>query len=143
MSPQYLRTATPMGDWRSFKFTVAQSGGVEDGKLILIVDTVCVCFLGEPILDSQGCRVDPQVVAVGEECVGIYHAEKIRVAKQTGSGNAFLVGQKVYWSGVYGDAVSPIYTSGYYWIGICVQPADEDDEYVVIDLKGDKATLLE
>jgi hypothetical protein len=140
--PQFIRTAGPMGDYRSFKPICVQSGGVQNGNLILISETVAMVFLGELILDSQGCPRSPQVVDVGEEFVAVYHCEKIRVCKHTGSGQAFAVGDKIYFSGIYGDCVSH-HASGYYWIGICAQPAAEDDSYVVIDLKGDKATLLE
>jgi len=142
MGSAQLRTAAPMGDWRSFKFIVTVSAGLIHGDLTLIQETVGSVFIGRPVLDVNGCTL-PLVAAVGEECVLIYHAEKILVDKLTGSGEVFLPGDKVYWSGVTGTGVSPVYTSGWYWIGICVQPADADVLTVVIDLKGDKATLLE
>jgi len=132
-----------MGDWRSFKYDVAETAGNEGGKLVLVEDTVAVVHIGKLILDSKGCPLDPQVYEFGEEGVAIYHAEKIVVEKATGQGQAALVGQKVYWSGVYGDPVTVVKTSGQYWIGIVAQPAAADVATVVIDLKGDKATLLE
>lgn len=143
---QFLRTATPMADWRSFKWTNTESADKVSGQLLLVQETVGVVFVGEPVLDAEGCRVyavGEDAVAFGEEGVLIYHAEKIMVEKLTGSGQDFLPGDKVYWSGVYGTGVTPIQTSGYYWIGIATEPADADDEQVEIDLKGDKATLLE
>lgn len=143
---QFLRTATPMGDWRSFKFTCTESAGLQLGFLALIQETVGVIFIGEPILDDQGCRVYPvgeDLVEFGEEGVLIYHAEKIIVPKTAGSGTAFLPGDKVYWSGVYGTGVTPTFDTGRYWIGIATEPAADADTEVEIDLKGDKATLLE
>lgn len=132
-----------MGDWRSFKYDVDLTAGHEGGQLLLVEDTVGVVFIGKLILDSNGCPLDPQIYEFGEEGVLIYHAEKIKVEKATGSAEAALVGQKVFWSGTYGDPVTVNRVTGYYWIGIVVQPADADEDSVVIDLKGDKATLLE
>jgi len=140
--PQYLRTATPMGKWCSSKFPVTQIGGVENGYLILVHDTVFITFFGEPLFDAHGNLLDPQIIPVGDDCVGIYNAEKVRLPKHTGAGTGFAVGDKIYYSGVYADPVEH-HASGLYWIGICVQAADDDDEYVVCDFKGDKATLLE
>ena len=140
--PQFLRTATPMGKWASFKFPVTQSGGVQNGQLLLVQETIAITFFGELLYNAHGILLDPQIIDVGDECVGIYNAEKIRVPKHVGSGTGFLVGQKIYHSGIYGDPVEH-HASGLYWIGICQQPADDDDEYVIIDFKGDKATLLE
>jgi|WetSurSiteA1Bulk_404760.scaffolds.fasta_scaffold00047_28 hypothetical protein len=143
---QFLRTATPMSDWRSFKFTCTESVGLQVGFLALIQETVGVIFVGEPILDAQGCRVyaiGEDLVEFGEEGVLIYHAEKIIVPKTAGSATAFLPGDKVYWSGTYGDGVTPTQASGLYWIGIATEPATDDDTEVEIDLLGNKATLLE
>jgi hypothetical protein len=139
---QTLRTATPMGDWRSFKFTVEHSGGVLTGDLLLVYDTAGVVIIGEPILDANGCApAADQHLDYGDEGVLIYHAEKIIVPKQVGSGQAALPGMKVYWSGVHGDAVTPVYGSGLYWIGIFTEPAAADDATAEIDLLGNKATL--
>jgi hypothetical protein len=93
-------------------------------------------------LDANNCPLD-LVVPDGEEGVLIYHAEKIRVAKVDGSGHDFLPGDKVYWSGVAGAGVTPTYQSGFYWIGICVEPSPTPERTVIIDLKGDKASLTE
>jgi hypothetical protein len=144
--PQFLRTATPPADWRSFRFICTESAGLKNGLLALIQETVGVIFVGNPILDNRGCRkydVGEDVVEYGEEGVLFYHAEKITVQKEAGSGQAALPGDKAYWSGVYGAGVTPVQTSGYYWIGIFTEPAAADDETAEIDLKGDKATLLE
>lgn len=144
--PQFLRTATPPADWRSFRFICTDSAGLENGTLALIQETVGVIFVGAPVLDDQGCRVyaiGEDLVEFGEEGVLIYHAEKIIVPKIDGSGEAALPGDKAYWSGVNGTGVSPNYTSGWYWIGIFTEPADADDTEAEIDLLGNKATLLE
>jgi hypothetical protein len=72
--PNALRTATPMGDWRSFKFTCEETDGwlgIKDAWaagspwLYLVEDTVGA------LLES---------VDFGDEGVLIYHAEKILVA---------------------------------------------------------------
>lgn len=139
---QTLRTATPMGDWRSFKFTHAESGTTyEEGKLYLIQEAIGVLIL-DIQYTSAGCKEDKEI-DVGDEGVLIYHAEKIDVCKLQATGEAFLPGDKVYWSGVQGACVTPNYTTGYYWIGIAVKAAGDEDEYVMIDLKGDKASLTE
>jgi len=136
---QFLRTATPMGDWRSFKFTHAESGvAYEEGKLYKIEDTVGVLML-DIQYSAAGCKENKEIT-VGDEGVLIYHAEKIMVYKETGSGNSFLPGDKIYWSGTQGASVTPNSSSGYLWIGVCVKAAAEDATQVMIDLKGDKAT---
>lgn len=131
--PNMLRTATPSGDWRSFKFT-APSGGVLGAKdaqaasaswLYLVEDTVGA------VLESADA---------GEEAVMIYHAEKIMVPKKTGQGEDFAVGQRVYWDPAT-RTVTPNYDSGYYWVGIATESADTTDEYVEIDLKGERAEV--
>ena len=130
--PNALRTATPPGDWRSFKFTLDDSGGklgikdaISDGSsyLYLVQDTVGA------VLESADD---------GEEAVLIYHAEKIMVPKLTESSDIFLPGDRVYWDPTT-RLVTPTYSSGNYWIGIATEPADADDTYVEIDLKGDRA----
>lgn len=139
---QQLRTATPMGDWRSFKFTHALSGvTMTEGYMYMIQETV-----GILILDIQytaaGCK-DAKTIVEDDEGVLIYHAEKINARKFIKTGCSFLPGDKVYWSGVQGDSVHPWHRSADYWIGICVWPAGDNDQYVMIDLKGDKASLTE
>ena len=139
---QFLRTATPMGDWRSFKFTHAESGVTyKEGYIYRIQETIGVLLL-DIQYTSQGCK-EAKEIEMGDEGVLIYHAEKINVLKFLGTGESFLPGDKVYWSGVQGAAVTPNYTTGYYWIGVAVAPAAEADEYVMIDLKGDKASQTE
>lgn len=136
----FLRTCTPEGDWRSFKFTNPSSVNYLDGKLYLVQDTVGVVLVAQKY-DDQGCPVD-LVIEPGEEGVLIYHAEKIMLEKMAGSGGSVWVpGEKVFWSGVGGSIVTNEYLSGYYWIGICVEAAAATDERVKVDLKGDKATL--
>jgi predicted RecA/RadA family phage recombinase len=132
--PNALRTATPMGDWRTFKFTCDVSAGLlgirsaraaGDPWLYLVEDTV-----GALLEDAD----------YGEEGVLVYHAEKIMVAKMTESTDIFLPGDRVYWdpSTRY---VTPAYDSAYYWIGIATEPAAASAEEVEIDLKGDHAEV--
>jgi len=129
-----------MGDWRSFKFTHAQSGvTMKLGYLYLIQETVGVLLL-DIQYGSDGCKLDSEIT-IGDEGVLIYHAEKIMVYKNTGTGESFLPGDKVYWSGTAGDPVTPTWATGYYWIGIATEPAGESATLVEIDLKGDKATI--
>lgn len=140
--PQYFRTSTPMGDWRSFKFTLDVSESWENGKLYLVNETVGLLFIGDPIYDTTtGCYASSQVKEYGDECVLVYHIEKVMVNKENGSGlSSFNPGDAVYWSGTNGDPVVSTWQSGYYWIGICTAAASDVDTQVEIDLKGDKAT---
>ena len=133
---QFLRTASPDGDWRSFKFTHAIPGlTMTEGSLYQIQDTVGVLIL-DIKYTAAGCK-DAKTITEDDEGVLIYHAEKIRVDK---GAFAILPGDKIYWSGVQGSAVTNVFTSGALWIGICVWPAAVGDSTVIIDLKGDKAT---
>lgn len=136
---QFMRTAAPMGDWRSLPFTVSVSAGLAHGDLYLLEDTVGVIFIGEPVLDANGCA-QPLVAAYGTETTLLYHCEKIVVAKEIGS--VFNPGDKVYWDGVTGHGVEN-FDTGNYWIGIALEAKLAADLTVKIDLKGDKATLLE
>ena len=137
---QRLRINTPSGDWRSFKFTHAISGLTMTEDLIYkIEDTVGVLLL--PIqYGSQGEKL-AKTITEDDEGVLFYHAEKIMVYKIARTGYSFLPGDNVYWSGVQGASVTPIYQSGFYTIGICVRAAGENDTSVMIDLKGDKASI--
>jgi hypothetical protein len=136
----FFRTSTPMADWRTFKFTHAESGVIYyEGKLYKIEDTVGFLFL-DIQYSSQGCK-EAKEIEVGDEGVLVYHIEKAMAYKEVGSGESFLPGDKVFWSGTQGDPVTPNHAQGYYWIGICVKTAAEDDTRVMIDLKGDKASL--
>lgn len=134
-----FRTSTPMGDWRSFKFTHAESGVTyEEGKLYQIGDTIGILLL-DIQYNADGSKKDAEIT-VGDEGVLVYHIEKVMAYKETGTGEDFGAGDNVYWSGVQGDPVTSNYTSGYYEIGKCVADAGENDERVEIDLKGDKAS---
>lgn len=126
---QRLRTATPMGDWRSFMDVCAVTAGYSQYDLVKIEDTVGMIYFANVVL--------------GDEFVLIYHAEKVIVDKLHGSGEAINKGDAIYWSGVDGTGVSAVFTSGWLWIGIATEDAAADDETVEIDLKGDKATLGE
>jgi hypothetical protein len=137
--PDALRTATPMADWRSFKFTCGVSAGMDGIKeaadhdvagarrspLYLIEDTVGA------VLESTD---------FGEEAVLIYHAEKIMVPKLLAAGDVFLPGTRVYWVPAT-RLVTPTYNSGYYWIGIATEPALAADLRVEIDLCGNKTEV--
>jgi len=142
MSADFLRIATPMGDWRSFKFTHAISGlTMTEGQIYQIEDTIGVLLL-DIQYTSAGCKKAKTIVEDGEGVL-IYHAEKIMVDKFVKTGCSFLPGDKVYWSGVQGDSVHPWHRSADYWIGICVRAAGDNATQVMIDLKGDKASLTE
>lgn len=124
MSPDILRMATPMGDWRSFKYTVGLSAGHSGTYTYKVQDTVGICL---------------EDADFGAEAVLFYHAEKIMIRKKTGTGETFAVGQKVYYDPSDG-LVTPNTVSGGLWIGIAVRTAGMTDTRVMIDLKGDKAT---
>lgn len=133
--PNALRTATPMGDWRSVKFTVAESGGVQGIKDALAGGTSYLYLVN----DAVGAVLES--ADLGEEAVLIYHAEKILVPKKTGEGEAFAgVCNRVYFDPAT-RTVTPNYDSGYYWIGINTEPAGINDEFVEIDLCGNKAEV--
>ena len=137
---QNFRTSTPMGDWRSFKFTHAEQGVTYyEGKLYKIGDTVGVLFL-DVKYNEDGSKADAELVEA-EKGVLVYHIEKVMLYKDHETGDDFGVGDKVYWSGVQGDPVTPNWTSGYYWIGICTEPAAFGALMVEVDHKGDKATI--
>lgn len=136
---QFFRTGAPMGDWRSLAFTVDETAGLTHGQLFLLGDTVGMIFIGEPVLDANGCA-QALVAALGVETTLIYHAEKIMLPKAAQV--TFHEGDKIYWSGIHGAGVTT-HASGLYWIGIAVAPAAAADTEVKADLLGNKATLLE
>ena len=133
--PNVLRTATPAGDWRSFKFTCEETLGLLGQRaawaagapwLYLIEDTVGV------ILES---------VAFGDQAVLWYEAEKIMVAKMQESTDIFLPGMVVYWDPTT-RLVTPTFDTLYLPIGIATEPAGADDALVEIDLHGAGARVL-
>ena len=134
-----IRTATPMADWRSFKWTVDVSAGIKGIWDALQEDTVGarVSFL-YLVQDTVGAALES--ADFGDEAVHIYHCEKILVPKMTESTDVFLPGDRVYWDPTT-RLVTPNYNSGYYWIGIATEPADADERYVEIDLKGERAEV--
>jgi len=136
---QFFRTSTPMGDWRSFKFTHDESGVTyELGELYRIGDTVGLLFL-DIKYNADGSKAAAELVK-GEKGVLVYHIEKVIVNKVHETGDAFGVGDKVYWSGTQGDPVDPVWQSGYHCIGIATEPALWNAETVEIDLYGAQAT---
>lgn len=139
---QFVRTETPDGDIRTFKFTHAVSGiTMEEGQIYMIQHTVGVLLLD--IQYNAAGEKQAKTIVEGDDGVLIYHCEKIMVDKLTTTGASFLPGDKVYWSGVQGDPVHPWHRSADWWIGICVWPAGEAAAQVMIDLKGDKASTTE
>lgn len=134
---QRFRTATPMGDWRSFKFTMTEAGPWTEGQLYIVQDTVGVLLL-DIQYNADGSK-KAKTIVVDEEGVLVYHIEKIIVDKVAGTGLAFLPGDDVFMDlAVQGSSVSPT-DGGGTWrkIGICVQAAAELADEVMIDLKGD------
>lgn len=117
-----LRTAAPSGDWRSFTVEAETPGAVR-GEMDMIHDTV---------------GVYAQDADDGVDVAFIYHAEKVVVPKDHGTGAShFYAGDKVYYD-VSEHAVTAT-ALGNYWCGIALEEADDDAEEVLIDLKGDKA----
>ena len=144
-----LRTATPMGDWRSFKFINITGGTLTEGYLCLIQETAGLLFL-DIRYDSAGCKEAKTITTYdadddAEDYTGvlIYHAEKILVPKEAGTGLSFLPGDNVYWTGVHADGVTPTYAAqgAKYWIGIAVEAAGIAATEVLIDLLGNKNTI--
>lgn len=137
--PDALRTATPMGDWRSFKFTCDLSAGMDGIKDA--ADNDAAAARRSPLYlieDTVGAVLE--AADFGEEAVLIYHAEKILVQKMIESTDIFLPGNRVYWDPTT-RLVTPAYNAGYFWIGIATEPAVADDLRVEIDLKGDHAEV--
>jgi len=131
--PNALRTATPCGDWRSFKFVVESPAagvlGIKDAQ------AAGVPYLYR-VMDTVGAVLES--ADVGEEAVLIYHAEKIMVTKATAQADIFYPGDRVYWV-PNTRLVTPVYGAGYFWIGIATEGAVAADEFVEIDLCGNKA----
>jgi predicted RecA/RadA family phage recombinase len=131
--PNMLRTATPNGDWRSFKFTCEETAGFLGAKAAQAAGSSWL-YLVE---DTVGAQLED--VAFGDEGVLIYHAEKIMVPKGTDTLDVFLPGQNVYWDPAT-RLVTAIAETGNYRIGIATEPAIAADEFVEIDLDGAGAT---
>lgn len=140
---QFLRTT--MDQVSSFKFTMLATGPWTEGSLYMVQETVGVLVL-DIQYTSAGAK-KAKTILVGKEGVLFYNAKKIMVDKVDGT--VFLPGDKVYWGSSakvtppQGGKVNPNYQSGEYWIGVCVEAAGADDDQVMIDLKGDKATAFE
>lgn len=133
------RLKTSMRHARTFKFTHAISGlTMTEGQLYKVEDTVGMLIL-DIQYDSSGAK-QAKTITIGDDGVLIYNAEKIEVDKRTRTGDSFLPGDKVYWSGVQGASVQPVYQSGFYEIGRAVKAASASATTVIIDLKGDKAS---
>lgn len=131
--PDALRTATPMGDWRSFKFTT--STAITGAKAAIAAGGSYLYRIGNTV----GAALES--AAIGAACVLLYHAEKIMVPKMTGAGQGFTgPGVRVWW-----DPITRMATVNkadtYYLIGVSTEAADDDDSRVEIDLNGAAATL--
>ena len=127
---QRVRTAAPPGDWRSLTAICANANGHSQYDLVWIHNTVGMVYF------ETG-------VVLGGTFYPIYHCDKIVVNKWAGTNYAFAAGDKVYWSGIDGDGVTPVYRSTYWWIGVATEPASALATTVEIDLKGDKVTMTE
>lgn len=127
---QRVRTAAPGGDFRTFTAICHDANGHTQYDIIKVQDTVCMVYF-------------ETAVVLGATFYPIYHCDKIVVNKRAGTAYAAIAGQKVWWSGINGQAVTPVYQSGYYWIGIFTEPAGAFDTTAEIDLKGDKPTILD
>jgi len=128
------RTATPMADWRTFRVPFSSDNQlVYVGTLYLVQETWCMAFSGN-FADAELIDTDIQ-----DEWVGLYNCEKLLVDKSTETGSAFLVGDFVYVDHVT-KLVHNTNAAGRTCIGICTEPAADDDVTVEIDLKGDSMT---
>jgi hypothetical protein len=132
--PSILLCASPMEDWRSFKFTCEDTDGWLGGKSAWADGSPWLYLVG----DTVGFLLED--AKFGDEGVLIYHAEKLKVAKNIGSDQLFGVGDRVYWNPGT-RFVTPTYNSGYFWIGIATEPAGADEPLVEIDLNGNHAEV--
>ena len=131
--PNMLRTATPMGDWRSFRATTASA--ITGAKDAIAAGGSYLYRIGNTV----GAALES--AAIGADYVLVYHAEKIMVPKMVGAGQGFTgPGVRVWW-----DPMTRLATVNkadpYYLIGISTEPAANDDQFVEIDLDGAAAIL--
>lgn len=106
--------------WASM-VVIAPTGGYTAGQIVKVEDTVGVIV---------------ETVAVGKPAVLIYECEKIVVPKVVATGVTLVVGAKVYYDGT--GAVTNE-SSGTTLCGRVLEAAGQDDEEVLIDLKGNVA----
>lgn len=90
---------------------------------------------GDIFLHNNIFVVAPEAYATGAVGVGIYKANKLYTAKDTGSGESIAEGALVFWNPSSGK-VSGTATSGFSRVGVCVDAAGEDDTHVLIDFDG-------
>ena len=131
--PNALRTATPMGDWRSFKFTA--STAITGAKAAIAAGGSYLYRIGNTV----GAALES--AAIGADYVLIYHAEKIMVPKMTGAGQGFTGPGVRVWFDPVTRLASVNKVATYYLIGISTEPAANDDQFVEIDLDGAAAIL--
>jgi len=116
-----LRTAAPGGDWRSHETLVGLVPVVE-GAMDKLEDTVGVYMQG---------------AVAGEYVAFLYHAEKIVLPKDAGTGLSITQWAKVYYNAatkkLTGVAAQNL------WVAICLKAATATDTEVLVDFKGDKA----
>lgn len=127
--PNMLRTATPNGDWRSFKFTCEETAGYLGAAAAWAAGSSWLYVIEDTVIALL------QDVDFGDQGVGIYHAEKIIVPKKTDTLDVFLPGQIVYFDPTT-RFVTAIPDTGFYRIGIATEPAIFSDTIVEIDLDG-------
>ena len=130
--PNMLRTATPNGDWRSFKFLCDVTAGLLGAKAAQLAGSSWLY----QVEDSVIALIDD--VDFGDQGVGIYHAEKIMVPKDTDSLDVFLPGQNVYWNPT-SRLVTAIADTGNLLVGMATEAALAADGFVEIDLRGQNA----
>lgn len=137
--PDFLRTATPPGDWRSIRAECDVSAGWEGVKTARDADAIGArhSFLYQ-FQDSVGAVLDD--VDFGDEGVIIYEAEKCMLPKETGSDQVFARGDRIYWNPVT-RLVTRAYESTYLWVGMATENADENDLYVEADFEGSHAEV--
>jgi len=131
--PNVLRTATPAGDWRSFKFTCEDTDGMLGQRAAWAAG---VPWLWQ-IEDSVGVLLE--TIAFGAQGVLWYLAEKIMVAKLVDSEAIFLPGDAVYWDPATRLVSPAAIDSLSVLIGTATEPAGADDVLVEIDLDGGAA----
>jgi hypothetical protein len=106
------------------------AGTEKKGDIVQRQDVVAFCLTaGTSTLDST----------VFSEIALIYQAQQVRANKETGTGYAFISGDKVYY--IVADAkVSPTHTGtigvDYYYVGTCKKNASTADTTVLIKFDG-------
>ena len=133
----FVRTETPDGDIRSFRYTNGSGVSKLVGTLYLIHDTWAIAFASD--LNHLGNEGFGATMGPGRQVTMLYNVEKVMVAKAAGSGTAIAVGEKVYVDHVVKDVYNTN-AGDRTCIGICTEAAAAAATQVEIDLKGDSMT---